>query len=152
MRAKQFLDFTPTLAYVQSNSTFELSAVFKPTTDILNILKKYIDVRNSTEVEKKIKIPVKVIVTNQSIPILFDIIAILTTDEVEILPNIIDFGKQHNHHRPNINLKISNKSILVQHIEFCKFPNELKIDTNEVKLNSYETIYKNIIWDPSPLP
>jgi len=84
MRAKQFLDFTPTLAYVQANSTFVISAVFKPTIDILDTLKKYIDIRNSTEVEKKIKIPVKVIVTNQSIPILFDIIAILTTDEVEI--------------------------------------------------------------------
>jgi hypothetical protein len=84
LHSKQFLDFTPRLADVHANSTFEISAVFKPNIDFLNILKKYIDIRNSTEVEKKIKIPVKVIVTNQSIPILFDIIAILTTDEVEI--------------------------------------------------------------------
>ena len=81
-RYKTFLDFIPTLAYVQAHSTFDINITFKPTLEIFEKMDKFIDKEKSNDTEKKILIPIKITVANQVIPILFDIIAILTTDEI----------------------------------------------------------------------
>lgn len=74
---KPYLEFNPTLGYIQGNDKFEIWMKFKPDRTILNTAKKYITY--VTEIKDYstplINIPIKVVGANQVLPIVFNVVS-----------------------------------------------------------------------------
>lgn len=121
---KNYLEFNPTLGYIQGNDKFEIWMKFKPDRTILSVGKKYISEGNH------IDIPIKVVGANQVIPVRFNIIGRFTVNAVTFNPPSIDFGNVYHTSASRVNMTMENHSLLPQQFYFANLPREIKVETD----------------------
>jgi hypothetical protein len=122
---KTYLEFNPTLGYIQGNDKFEIWMKFKPDRTILTTGKKFITEGNN------IDIPIKVVGANQVIPVRFNIIARFTVNAVTFAPSSIDFGNVYHTSASRVNMQMENHSLLPQQFYFSNLPREINVETDD---------------------
>lgn len=99
---KPYLEFNPTLGYIQSNSSFAIWLKFKPDRSILTTCNKYLVRKEGEEAptdpheEFTMRIPIKVVGANQVLPVKFSILCCYSVNAVTFKPPQIDFGNVFN--------------------------------------------------------
>lgn len=99
---KPYLEFNPTLGYIQGNSSFVIWLKFKPDRSILTTCNKYLvrkddeDAPTNPHDEFTMRIPIKVTGANQVLPVKFSIRCCFSVNAVTFKPPQIDFGNVFN--------------------------------------------------------
>jgi len=99
---KPYLEFNPTLGYIQGHGSFEIWAKFKPDRTILSACNRFL-VRQNEEIPPKdeyeeftMRIPIKVTGANQVLPVKFSLLCVFTVNAVTFVPSQLDFGNVFN--------------------------------------------------------
>jgi len=121
---KNYIEFNPTLGYIQGREKFEIWMKFKPDRTILTIGKKFVSEGNN------INIPIKVVGANQIIPVRFNIIGRFTVNAVTFNPPSIDFGNVFHSGASRVNMNMENHSLLPQKFYFANLPREIRVETD----------------------
>jgi hypothetical protein len=121
---KSYIEFNPTLGYIQGRDKFEIWMKFKPDRTILSTGAKYVTEGNN------IDIPIKVVGANQVIPVRFNIIGRFTVNAVTFNPPNIDFGNVYHSSASRVNMQIENHSLLPQKFYFANLPREISMETD----------------------
>lgn len=99
---KPYLEFNPTLGYIQGNSSFAIWLKFKPDRSILTTCNQYLVHKDGEEApenphdEFAMRIPIKVVGANQVLPVKFSILCCFSVNAVTFKPPQIDFGTVFN--------------------------------------------------------
>ena len=121
---KTYLEFNPTLGYIQGKDKFEIWMKLKPDRTILSVGKKYITEGNN------ISIPIKVVGANQVIPVRFNVIGTFTVNSITFTPPSVDFENVFNTSASRVNMIMENHSLLPQQFFFANLPREIHIETD----------------------
>lgn len=114
---KQYLEFNPTLGYIQGNGSFEIWLKFRPDRSILTNCKKYL-VKQDEEPAKDpyeeftMSIPIKITGANQVLPVKFNIRCVFAVNAISFSPQNINFGNLFNHSASRVTLNMENHSLL----------------------------------------
>lgn len=133
---KQYLEFNPTLGYIQGNSQFEIWLKFRPDRTILTSCAKYMMRKNADEPPKDefeeftMRIPIKVTGANQVLPVKFSILCCFSVSAVTFTPPQIDFGTVFNQSAARATLELENHSLLPQQFSFVRLPKEISVTTD----------------------
>ena len=98
---KPYLEFNPTLGYIQGNSSFEIWLKFRPDRTILTACSKYL-VHQSEESpadefeEFTMRVPIKVTGANQVLPVKFSVLCCFSVSAITFTPPQLDFGTVFN--------------------------------------------------------
>jgi hypothetical protein len=130
---KNYIEFNPTLGYIQGNDKFDIWMKFKPDRTILNVAKKYISFVKEIEgySTPEINIPIKIIGANQVLPILFTIRSRFTVESVTFSPPILSFGNIYDLGAARVNGFIENHSVLPLKFCFMSLPEEIEVETDK---------------------
>jgi hypothetical protein len=114
-----YLEFNPTMGYIQGNGMFEIWAKFKPDRSILANCGKYLckqdeePARDPYE-EFEMRIPIKVTGANQVLPVKFNLRCVFTVNALTFSPSFIDFGNVFGQSAARFDLTMENHSLLPQ--------------------------------------
>ena len=97
---------------------------FKPDRTILSIGKKFISEGNN------INVSIKVVGSNQVIPVRFNIIGRFTVNAVTFSPPSVDFGNVYHNSGSKVNMQMENHSLLPQKFYFANLPKEISVITD----------------------
>jgi hypothetical protein len=92
-----YLEFNPTLGFIQGNGQFEIWSKLKPDRSILSTCSRYL-VKQDEEPckdpyeEFTMRIPIKVTGANQVLPVKFSLLCVFTVNSITFTPPMIDFG------------------------------------------------------------
>lgn len=131
---KPYLEFNPTLGYIQGNDKFEIWMKFKADRTILTNCKKYITYGKEDSEDysvPQIDIPIKVVGASQVLPIKFNIVAKFTVDSITFNPPTLQFGSIWNQGASRVNFNIENHSLLPQRFYFVNLPKEIRAETDD---------------------
>jgi hypothetical protein len=143
---KAHLEFNPKVGFVQTEKPLQIQVKFKPQPSILKDAEEYVDSETGT-----LSIPIRVNVPDQSMPVFFDLNAVIVSSKLAIEPNMINFGKCSVDECISVPISIKNESLLPQKFGFINLPPEVQVTPND----GYATIYKhetlncNIRFSPS---
>lgn len=125
---KQYLEFNPTLGYIQGKGIFEIWLKFRPDRTILTNCQKYL-VKQDDETPPKdeyeeftMRIPVKVVGANQVLPVKFSLLTVFTVNAVTFSPPLIDFGNVFHKSGSRFTVTMENHSLLPQQFSFVRLP------------------------------
>ena len=118
---KPYLEFNPTLGYIQGLSDFEIWAKFRPTPSLYEDGTKYMK-------GDFINIPLKVISASQTVPVAFRMEAQFTKSGVRLTPDYLDFGTISTQCGHSLIMSIENESVLPQSYQFVQLPREISVD------------------------
>lgn len=117
---KPYLEFNPTLGYIQGKGFFEIWFKFRPDRSILTNCKRYM-VKQDEESPPKdeyeeftMRIPIKVTGANQVLPVKFSVLAVFTVNALTFTPPSIDFGNVFHKSASRVTLTMENHSLLPQ--------------------------------------
>jgi hypothetical protein len=134
---KPYLEFNPTLGYIQSKGQFEIWLKFKPDRTILTNCAKYLVKQNSDDVpprdeyeEFTMSIPIKVTGANQVLPVKFTILCVFSVNAITFTPPQIDFGTVFNKSATRVSLMMENHALLPQQFSFVRLPREISVVTD----------------------
>lgn len=127
---KPYLEFNPTLGYIQGNSSFEIWLKFRPDRTILNSCRKYLVKQDEGEPKDEfeeftMKIPVKVTGANQVLPVKFNLLCCFTVSAITFTPPQLDFGTVFNQSAASTVVVVENHSLLPQQFSFVRLPKEI---------------------------
>jgi len=114
---KPYLEFNPTLGYIQGQSSFEIWLKFRPDRSILAACSKYL-IRQSEQApadefeEFTMRIPVKVTAANQVLPIKFNILCCFSVSAITFSPAQLDFGTVFAQSASQATVLVENHSLL----------------------------------------
>jgi len=156
---KPYLEFNPTLGYIQGNSQFEIWLKFRPDRTILTACSKYLVRKNMDEPPKDefeeftMKIPIKVTGANQVLQVKFNIMCCFSVSAVTFTPRQIDFGTVFNQSAARATLELQNHSWLPQQVSFVRLPKEISVttDAGTGKLLPGEKYKVHVEYRPSQL-
>ena len=133
---KPYLEFNPTLGYIQGASHFEIWLKFRPDRSILTACNKYLVKQNEEEAPKDefeeftMRIPIKVTGANQVLPVKFSILCCFSVNAVTFSPPQIDFGTVFNQSAATATIEMENQSLLPQQFSFALLPKEISVSTD----------------------
>ena len=98
---KPYLEFNPTLGFIQGNGAFEIWAKLKPDRSILQTCSRFLVKQNEEPPKDEyeeftMRIPVKVTGANQVLPVKFSLLCVFTVNAITFSPNQLDFGSIFN--------------------------------------------------------
>ena len=133
---KQYLEFNPTLGYIQGKGTFEIWFKFRPDRTILTNCQKYLTKQDEEppkdEYEEfSMRIPIKVTGASQVLPAKFSILAVFTVNAVTFTPPLVDFGNVFHRNASRVSVIMENHSLLPQQFSFVRLPKEISIATDD---------------------
>ena len=133
---KPYLDFNPTLGFIQGNSSFEIWAKLKPDRSILQTCARFL-VKQDDETPAKdeyeeftMRIPIKVTGANQVLPVKFSLLAVFSVNSVTFTPSAVDFGSVFNQSASRASVILENHSLLPQQFSFVRLPKEITVVTD----------------------
>jgi len=115
---KPYLEFNPTLGYIQGNSHFEIWLKFRPDRSILQTCNRYLVKQNHEDAPKDefedftMRIPIKVTGANQILPVKFSILCCFSVNAITFNPPTIDFGNVFNQSAAKVIVDMENHSLL----------------------------------------
>lgn len=108
----QFVQIHPDAGFVQGTSTMAFRLTFKPQPGLLDKAGRRAEKIAGSSTEGSIRLPLKVRVLDQALPLPFTVQAMLTTSELQILPPSLDFGLIPVGEFSSLPLKLHNASRL----------------------------------------
>jgi hypothetical protein len=133
---KPYVEFNPTLGFIQGNGTFEIWMKFRPDRTILTNCQKYLvkqdeDIPPKDEYEEfTMRIPIKVVGANQVLPVKFSLLTVFTVNAVTFTPPLMDFGNVFHKSGSRVTVVMENHSLLPQQFSFVRLPKEISIVTD----------------------
>lgn len=132
---KPYLEFNPTLGYIQGNDKFEIWLKFRPDRTILNACQKYLVKQNEDPPKDEfeeftMRIPIKVTGANQVLPVKFSILCCFSVNAITFKPPLVDFGTVFNQSAAGATIEMENHSLLPQQFCFTRLPKEIQIPTD----------------------
>ncbi|OAF71815.1 hypothetical protein A3Q56_00435 [Intoshia linei] len=124
-KLKKYLEVLPTKGYVQTDNSFKAQVKFTPDKSLLE-LKEFVDSEKSS-----FEATITIIVPNQKRHVTFKLIAILTTCDIIIKPDLIDFGHCTVDESVIAPFTLTNMSILPQKYGFVNLPSYLEVQPND---------------------
>ncbi|XP_070615226.1 cilia- and flagella-associated protein 74 isoform X2 [Erythrolamprus reginae] len=121
-----YVELLPKTGYIQAQSSFSVQLKFLPRVPLAKDAKKYFDERT-----RVLEAPLTIIVSDQSKPVEFSMHTILTTSDLEINPNELDFGYCSIYEAVRTTITITNKSILPQEYGFVGLPKFIEVQPND---------------------
>ena len=114
---KPYLEFNPTLGYIQEHGKFEIWAKLKPDKSILQTCSRYLVKQNEEPPKDEyeectMRIPIKVTGANQVLPVKFSLLCVFTVNSITFTPPLIDFGNVFNQSASRVTLTLENHSLL----------------------------------------
>jgi len=133
---KPYLEFNPTLGYIQGMSSFEIWLKFRPDRSILTTCNRYLVRQNDEDAPKDefeeftMRVPVRVTGANQILPVKFNILCCFSVSAITFNPPLIDFGNIFNQQASRATIEMENHSLLPQQFSFVRLPKEITIPTD----------------------
>ena len=132
---KPYLEFNPTLGFIQGNGKFEIWAKLKHDRSILQTCQRFLTKQNEDppvdEYEEfTMRIPIKVTGANQVLPVKFSLLCVFTVNAVTFTPPLVDFGNIFNQMAASCNVVLENHSLLPQQFSFTRLPKEITVSTD----------------------
>lgn len=132
---KPYLEFNPTLGFIQGNGKFEIWAKLKPDRSILQTCQRFLTKQNEDppvdEYEEfTMRIPIKVTGANQVLPVKFSLLCVFTVNAVTFTPPLVDFGNIFNQMAASCIVVLENHSLLPQQFSFTRLPKEITVSTD----------------------
>lgn len=98
---KPYLEFNPTLGFIQGNGSFEIWAKMKPDRSILQTCSRFLVKQNEEPPKDEyeeftMRVPIKVTGANQVLPVKFSLLCVFTVSAITFQPQLIDFGSIFN--------------------------------------------------------
>jgi len=133
---KQYIEFNPTLGYIQGHSSFEIWAKLRPDRSILQNCAKYL-VRQNEEIpvedeyeETTMKIPVVVKGADQVLPVKFNLKCVFSLNAITFSPPAVDFGSVFHKNASRCTIIMENHALLPQQFSFVRMPKEVSVLTD----------------------
>ena len=98
---KPYLEFNPTLGFIQGDGKFEIWAKLKPDRSILQACSRFLVKQNEDPPkddyeEFTMRVPIKVTGANQVLPVKFSLLCVFTVNAITFHPPSVDFGTMFN--------------------------------------------------------
>mmetsp|Transcript_13941 Transcript_13941/g.19026 ORF Transcript_13941/g.19026 Transcript_13941/m.19026 type:complete len:152 (+) Transcript_13941:1348-1803(+) len=132
---KPYLEFNPTLGFIQGNGSFEIWSKLRPDRSILQTCSRFLVKQNEEPPKDEyeeftMRIPVKVTGANQVLPVKFSLLCVFTVSAITFTPSLLDFGSIFNQSASRCTLVMENHSLLPQQFSFVRLPREIKVATD----------------------
>ena len=132
---KPYLEFNPTLGFIQGNGKFEIWAKLKPDRSILQTCSRFLIKQNEEPPKDEyeeftMRIPIKVTGANQVLPVKFSLVCVFTVNAVTFSPPLVDFGNVFNQQAASLVINLENHSLLPQQFSFVRLPKEISVPTD----------------------
>ncbi|XP_041062954.1 cilia- and flagella-associated protein 74 [Carcharodon carcharias] len=140
---RNHLELLPKTGYIQAHSNFSFQLKFLPRQSLSEDAKQYFN--KETRV---LEAPMNILVANQTRTIPFTVHAIVTSSDLEIDHQMIDFGYCSIYESVWTTIKLTNKSILSQEYGFIDIPEFVDVQPNDGfgVLLPLETLNMNIFF------
>lgn len=133
---RPYLEFNPTLGYIQGSGSFEIWLKLRPDRTILTTCAKYL-VKQDDEAPPKdeyeeftMRVPVKVTGASQVLPVKFSVLCVFTVNAVSFSPPQLDFGNVFSKSASRVSFVMENHSLLPQKFSFVRLPREIYVVTD----------------------
>eukprot|EP00818_Percolomonas_sp_WS_P008353 CAMPEP_0117438994 /NCGR_PEP_ID=MMETSP0759-20121206/2341_1 /TAXON_ID=63605 /ORGANISM="Percolomonas cosmopolitus, Strain WS" /LENGTH=1511 /DNA_ID=CAMNT_0005230705 /DNA_START=439 /DNA_END=4974 /DNA_ORIENTATION=+ len=148
---RNHLEFVPNVAFVQPGDPFSIQVKFRPRETILTDCAKFIQQADGADEQNSIRVPIKLSIPDQAMPVFTYLQTTVTTSKLEIQPPYIDFGFSSVDEAVSIPVSITNHSLLNQEFGFLKLPEEISItpDHGFGNILPGETLNYNVIFTPT---
>merc|ERR1719265_1593434 len=121
------LQINPTVAYIQGQKHQAIQVKFCPRHDFLDRYPHYRDKQRPDELTA-FRIPVKVVGSDQVLPVCTALVGTLSTNDVVFEPPVLNFGQCFVNAATMAELRIVNKSLLPQKFAFVRLPPFLSVE------------------------
>lgn len=135
---KPYMEFNPTLGYIQGDGSFEIWLKLKPDRSILANCAKYLVHKPDDEGEPEnphdeytMLVPIKVTGANQVLPVKFNIRCVFTVNAITFHPQVADFGNLFHRGGTSTVVQMENHSFLPQQYSFVRLPKEVFVITDK---------------------
>ncbi|XP_067872959.1 cilia- and flagella-associated protein 74 [Heterodontus francisci] len=123
---RNHLELLPKSGYIQAHSSFSFQLKFLPRQSLSEDAKKYFNAET-----KVLEAPMNIWVANQTKSVPFTVHAIVTSSDLEIDHQMIDFGFCSIYETVWTTIKLTNKSILSQEYGFIDIPEYVDVQPND---------------------
>ncbi|XP_048471141.1 cilia- and flagella-associated protein 74 [Rhincodon typus] len=123
---RNHLELLPKTGYIQAHSNFSFQLKFLPRQSLAEDAKRYFN-----EGTRVLEAPMNILVANQTRPIPFTVHAIVTSSDLEIDRQTIDFGYCSIYESVWTTISLTNKSILSQEYGFVDIPEYVEVQPND---------------------
>ncbi|XP_048416990.1 cilia- and flagella-associated protein 74 isoform X2 [Stegostoma tigrinum] len=123
---RNHLELLPKTGYIQAHSNFSFQLKFLPRQSLPEDAKKYFN-----KVTRVLEAPMNILVANQTTPIPFTVHAVVTSSDLEIDRQTIDFGYCSIYESVWTTISLTNKSILSQEYGFVDIPEYVEVQPND---------------------
>jgi hypothetical protein len=133
---KPYLEFNPTLGFIQSHGSFEIWAKLKPDRSILQNCARFLTKQDETAPKDEyeeftMRIPIKVTGANQVLPVKFSLLCVFSVNAVTFTPPVVDFGSIFNQSASRVSVVMENHALLPQQFSFTRLPKEITVVTDK---------------------
>ncbi|KAM5140335.1 cilia- and flagella-associated protein 74 [Mantella aurantiaca] len=123
---RNHMELLPKTGFIQAQSSFSVQLKFIPRHSLFEDASEYFDKETGV-----LEAPVTISVVDQTRPVIFTVHAIVTTSDLEINPNEVDFGYCTIFESVVTSIQLTNKSILPQEFGFVGIPEYVDIQPND---------------------
>lgn len=145
---KGFVEFTPSVGFIQSHSYLDVQLKFSPKKGILEQIVKR---GGEDQVDGDLlKVPITVTVPDQVLPVIFSLHAHVVDTVVTFSTKKIDFGNVPLNLTCCVPVSITNHSPIMEKIAFPNLPYMLKITPNDgfISVLPYRTADISVLYSP----
>ncbi|CAJ1409095.1 unnamed protein product [Effrenium voratum] len=119
------LQLNTALAYIQGHGSQAIQVKFSPKADFLD---RHPEFRDAERGSGAFRIPMRIVGADQVLPVNTTLIGVLTTDAVNFLPQVLNFGSCYVGSSVAMRLSIVNESLLKRRFAFTRLPSYLSIE------------------------
>ncbi|XP_075695756.1 cilia- and flagella-associated protein 74 isoform X2 [Rhinoderma darwinii] len=123
---RNHMELLPKTGFIQAQSSFSVQLKFLPRHSLSQDASAYFDKETGV-----MEAPLTISVVDQARPVSFTVHAVVTTSDLEISPNEINFGHCTIYEAVQASIQLSNKSILPHEFGFMGIPEYVDIQPND---------------------
>jgi hypothetical protein len=127
----KYIEVSPTTVNVQSGGSIGINVKFAPDREILQKLKYFSTLYEDFEDAARLMIPVEIQIVGQELPIFFIIKTDVTTSDLHLSTNSLEYGKVYVSQQNTMQLHVKNACMLPQKLAFVNLKKEVCIQPNE---------------------
>ncbi|XP_063799122.1 cilia- and flagella-associated protein 74 [Pseudophryne corroboree] len=140
---RNHMELLPKTGFIQAQSSFSVQLKFIPRRSLSQDANSYFDKETGV-----LEVPMTISVVDQTRPVSFTVHAVVTSSDIEISPNEVDFKHCTIYEAVQTSIQLTNKSILPQEFGFVGIPEYVDIQPNDGfgTLLPLETMNMDIIF------
>ncbi|KAF5843498.1 hypothetical protein DUNSADRAFT_14414, partial [Dunaliella salina] len=123
-----YFEFSPNFGFVQAGEAFPITILFKPRPSILTQCARFLEEAEGGG--SVFKVPMKVTVPDQKLPVTFTLLARVTTTDLILTPAKLDFGPCVVGEATGVVIRIHNPSALPQAVGTTNLPAGIGVHPN----------------------